>query len=106
MGSKKGNTAKAKTSAKKKSSTKSTQQEKKEFMPQEHSLVPKHEVLDEKGVEQLLEKYDIDPTNLPTILGTDAALKGLGAVRGDIIKISRKSPTAGSTVFYRRVSYE
>ena len=111
MGSKKGKTAKAKSDAKKNSSKKSTKKstkeaQKKEFTPREHRLVPSHEVMSEEEVDTLFEKYDIDPTNLPVILASDAALKGLNAQLGDVIKIKRASPTAGSTVFYRRVAYE
>ena len=106
MGSKKA--SKAKSSGKgtkaKKNSKKSTQ--KREFNPREHTLVPTHEVMDEDEIEQLYERYDIDPTNLPTIFGSDAALKGLDVELGDVIKITRTSPTAGTTTFYRRVSYE
>jgi len=71
-----------------------------------HSLVPKHEVLSEEQIVAFFEKYDLQPTNLPTIYIQDAALKGLGAKIGDIIKITRNSLTAGESIFYRRVAYE
>ena len=108
MGSKKESKGKAKKpSAKKTSSTKSAKKEEtREFNPREHRIVPEHEVMDEKEVETLFERYDIDPTNLPVILASDAALSGLEIKMGDVIKITRPSLTAGTAIFYRRVAYE
>ncbi|MDO8660975.1 MAG: DNA-directed RNA polymerase subunit RpoH/Rpb5 C-terminal domain-containing protein, partial [Candidatus Woesearchaeota archaeon] len=40
---------------------------------------------------------------LPRILAKDPALEGLDAKEGDLIKITRKSMTAGEALFYRRV---
>ena len=45
----------------------------------------------------------IKKENLPKILKTDSAIKQLKPATGDVIKIIRDSPTAGSTVYYRRV---
>ena len=69
-----------------------------------HILVPKHVKLNEKEKTSLLEKYDINTKQLPKILKTDAAIKELGTKEGDVIKIVRKSPTAGESVFYRGVT--
>jgi len=68
-----------------------------------HTLVPKHEILSEEEAEELLKKYKIKPYHLPKIKDTDPAVKALGAKPGDIIKIIRKSPTAGEAVYYRFV---
>jgi DNA-directed RNA polymerase subunit H len=76
------------------------------FNVSEHSLVPKHEKLDDKEKKELLEKYQITPKELPKILKKDAAIKELGAKPGDIIQITRKSETAGVSVFYRCVVNE
>jgi len=68
-----------------------------------HELVPKHSKLTEKERKELFEKYAIDMPNLPRIFKSDPAILALDVKDGDIVKISRKSPTAGETVFYRRV---
>jgi DNA-directed RNA polymerase subunit H len=72
----------------------------------DHVLVPKHEILSEKEAEELLRRYKIKPYHLPKIKDTDPAVKALNAKPGDIIKITRKSPTAGEAVYYRFVVRE
>lgn len=69
-----------------------------------HELVPKHSKASEKEVKELFEKYSIETQNLPRIFKTDPAIQHLDLKDGDIVKIMRTSPTAGETVFYRRVS--
>jgi len=69
----------------------------------EHDLVPKHEVLSKEEAEELLRKYRINPYNLPHIKKSDPAIFLIGAKPGDIVKITRKSPTAGIYVTYRYV---
>ncbi len=68
-----------------------------------HVLVPKHSKLSEKERKELFEKYAIELPNLPRVGKNDPAILHLDVKEGDIIKISRKSPTAGETTFYRRV---
>ena len=41
--------------------------------------------------------------DFPRILKRDAALQGISVKYGDMIRITRKSPTAGQTTFYRVV---
>jgi DNA-directed RNA polymerase I, II, and III subunit RPABC1 len=49
-----------------------------------------------------MEKFMIKSKfQLPIILKTDAMAKYLGLKNGDIIKITRVSPTAGEYVVYR-----
>lgn len=74
------------------------------FKVDKHILTPKHLKLGEREKAQLLEKYHVTSKELPKILKTDAALRELEPKPGDIIKIIRKSPTAGDAVFYRVVS--
>jgi len=69
----------------------------------ENILVPKHEVLSDKEAERLLELYNVTRDKLPKIRKDDPALRGLGAKVGDIIKITRKSPSAGTAFYYRVV---
>jgi DNA-directed RNA polymerase subunit H len=68
-----------------------------------NDLVPKHEILTKEEEEELLKKYKITKKQLPRILSTDPAVKAIGAKKGDIIRITRKSPTAGETYYYRVV---
>jgi len=75
----------------------------KEYDVGKHVLVPKHVKLGEREKKELFEKYVADLRDLPRIFKDDPAIRGLDAKEGDIIKITRKSPTAGEAVFYRRV---
>jgi DNA-directed RNA polymerase subunit H len=68
-----------------------------------HSLVPKHIILSKIESEELLRKYKIKPFQLPKIMETDPAVMMLGAKNGDILKIIRKSSTAGEVEHYRYV---
>ena len=69
----------------------------------DHRAVPEHRKMDEEEVEDLLEKFDAEKDNLPKIERTDAALKQMDAEEGDVIEITRDSPTAGKTNYYRVV---
>jgi len=68
-----------------------------------HELVPKHEILTSKEREQVLKEYRIQPYQLPQIKASDPAVKAIGAKPGDILRIIRKSPTAGKHIAYRYV---
>lgn len=68
-----------------------------------HVLVPKHEILSSDEVEKVLEKYHVKPEQLPYILCSDPMVRVLGAKPGDIVRIIRKSETAGESVYYRLV---
>ena len=69
----------------------------------EHKLVPKHEILDEKEKSQVLAEYKIQPYQMPQIKATDPAVKAIGAKPGDMLRIIRKSSTAGEHIAYRYV---
>ena len=69
----------------------------------EHILVPKHEVLSEKEVKEVLDRYGITRNELPKILKDDSALSDLTINIGDVIKITRNSPTIGKSLYYREV---
>jgi DNA-directed RNA polymerase subunit H len=68
----------------------------------QHNLVPEHSVLDDDGVETVLEDYDVDRTDLPKITRRDPALPDDAEV-GDVIEIRRDSRTAGNALVYRLV---
>lgn len=69
----------------------------------EHALVPFHEILSEKEKKQLLVQYKVKPYQMPQIRSGDPAVKVIGAKPGDILKITRKSSTAGKHITYRYV---
>jgi len=68
-----------------------------------HRLVPKHEIISEKEKQEVFEKYNITPDQLPKILASDPACFIIGAKPGQIVKITRRSHTAEEAVVYRYV---
>ena len=69
----------------------------------DHIYVPKHEIMTKKEAEEVLEKFNCKPTELPLIFVNDPAILGLGVKPGDMIRITRKSATAGESLYYRYV---
>jgi len=69
----------------------------------DHIDVPKHEIMIRKEAEEVLEKYHCKATDLPLIFVSDPAIIGIGVKPGDMIKITRKSATAGESFYYRYV---
>ena len=69
----------------------------------DNELVPKHEILDEKEVEKLLQFYNVTPQQLPKIKESDPGIMGLDAKIGDIIKITRNEISVGRNIYYRIV---
>ncbi len=69
----------------------------------DHVYVPKHEIMTKKEAEEVLKKFNCKPTELPLIFVNDPAIVGLGVKPGDMIKITRKSATAGESTYYRYV---
>ncbi len=70
----------------------------------EHYLVSKHEIVPDEKVQEVLAKFGAANTDrFPRIAKDDPAAAEIGAKRGDLIKISRHSPTAGKTIYFRVV---
>ena len=68
-----------------------------------HELVPKHEILTKLEKQELLERLGVTEKELPKILLLDPALENLEAKPGDVVRITRKSQTAGYSTYYRFV---
>jgi len=68
-----------------------------------HVYVPKHEIITKKEAEDVLQQFNCKPTELPLIFVNDPAIIGLGVKPGDMVKITRKSATAGESIYYRYV---
>ena len=73
------------------------------FKVAEHSLVPEHKKLTKEEKEALLEKYHITVKELPRILESDQSLQNIKVEAGDVVKITRNSPTAGKAAYFRVV---
>ena len=69
----------------------------------QHVLVPKHEVLSKEEKKKLLENFNVGIEKLPKIYDTDPVFKHIKAKIGDVIRITRESPTAGKAIYYRAV---
>lgn len=66
-------------------------------------MIPKHELLSREEATQVLGRFNGTPSQFPYILSTDAIAKEIGAKPGDMVRITRKSETAGSSTYYRYV---
>jgi DNA-directed RNA polymerase subunit H len=77
--------------------------EKQQIEIMSHKLVPFHIIISDKERDELLQKIDFTPDQLPKILNTDPVSVSIGAQPGQIIKIIRKSHTAKEAVAYRLV---
>lgn len=67
-------------------------------------MVPKHEIISEKEVKDLLKKLKIEKTNLlPHISKDDPVVVSIGAKVGDVLKIDRKNASTGESTYYRVV---
>ncbi len=69
----------------------------------ENQLVPKHEIVPRREAEELLERLHIKAHQLPYLRADDPAARQIGAKPWDVVKVTRKSPTAGAVVVYRYV---
>jgi DNA-directed RNA polymerase I, II, and III subunit RPABC1 len=71
--------------------------------PLEHELVPRHEPVPREEIPELLKRIRVnEKTQLPIIrYHTDPIGRLLGLLPGDIVKITRPSPSAGEYIIYR-----
>ncbi|TAJ44912.1 DNA-directed RNA polymerase subunit H [Methanofollis fontis] len=69
----------------------------------EHVMVPDHQNMSEEEIAELLKRFAITLDQLPRIYSDDPSTKAIGATIGDVIRITRKSQTAGVAESYRYV---
>jgi DNA-directed RNA polymerase subunit H (RpoH/RPB5) len=76
------------------------------FDPRHHVFVPKHEIVPRDDHKKIMEEWNLLSTaQMPMIrFHADPIVRILGAVPGDILRITRPSPSAGTYVSYRVVS--
>ncbi len=72
----------------------------------EHEIVPEHHLVPVEEEYKVLKMLNVTKENLPRISINDPAVKALEEIHGKlepgrIIKIIRKSPTAGYYEYYR-----
>ncbi|MFH0714356.1 MAG: DNA-directed RNA polymerase subunit H [Candidatus Diapherotrites archaeon] len=70
---------------------------------QEHYLVPKHEIVPAEKVADVLQQFGATLEKFPQLSRMDPIIEEIGAKRGDLIKLTRESRTAGTTIYYRVV---
>ena len=68
-----------------------------------HELVPKHEILSAEERNKTLRKYRTTLKHFPMILSSDPVARYYGVLPGTMMRITRKSPTAGVYTLYRVV---
>ena len=73
------------------------------FKVSTHFLIPKHELLTREEAEQVKARFNAKSSQFPYIQATDAIAKEIGAKPGDFVRITRRSETAGTSVYYRYV---
>ncbi len=71
------------------------------FNPTEHIYVPRHEIVSGAEKEKIITKFNASLNQFPQILESDPVAREIGAKPGDLVKITRKSQTAGEFVYYR-----
>ncbi|MCD4703284.1 MAG: DNA-directed RNA polymerase subunit H [Methanosarcinaceae archaeon] len=69
----------------------------------DNELIPNHEILGEDEMRSVLKQYNIGKEQLPKLKVSDPIAKEIGAIVGDVVKITRNSYTAGESLYYRYV---
>ena len=95
---------KKKVTSKKEPKKVAPKEETQEYDATLHVLSPKHEKLSDVEITELLKTFNVEYAKLPKISLSDPSIENLEEVKlGDVIKITRPSPTSGTTTYYRMV---
>ncbi|MDG7011531.1 MAG: DNA-directed RNA polymerase subunit H [Nitrososphaerota archaeon] len=95
--------AQSKAAPKKATKRKKVEDEVPAFKVSTHFLIPKHELLTREEAAQVVAMFNAIPSQFPYIQSTDSIVKEIGAKPGDLVRVTRTSETAGSSVYYRYV---
>lgn len=68
-----------------------------------HKLVPKFEILSDQEKMDIITRYRTSSKHFPVMLSSDPISRYYGLTTGNMVRITRKSPTAGLHVYYRVV---
>ena len=68
-----------------------------------HVNVPLHVILPDDEVKTLLKQYGIVKEQLPKIRSSDPAVRVIDGKPGQVVRITRRSPTAGTATAFRLV---
>jgi DNA-directed RNA polymerase subunit H len=68
-----------------------------------HVNVPLHVILPDDEVKALLKQFGIVREQLPKVRSSDPAVKVINGTPGQVVKITRRSPTAGTATAYRLI---
>lgn len=66
-----------------------------------HNYVPKHEIVADVEVQDILNTYNITVHDLPGIRINDPMARYIGAKAGELVRIFRNSQNMGDTIVYR-----
>lgn len=66
-----------------------------------HVLKPKHEVLTAEEKAKLLKEYNVEDSQLPRMLETDAVARYYGLGKGTVVKVTYDNELTGNHVTYR-----
>ncbi len=69
----------------------------------QHELVPRAEIVPREEAKRILRQLNAAPWQLPWIRSSDPLVRAIKAKPGDIIRIVRRSSTAGEHITYRFV---
>ena len=69
----------------------------------DHVLVPNHVIVSEEEKKAVLAKFNATEDQFPFLFSTDPVAREIGAKPGNMVRISRKSDTAGEATYYRYV---